>query len=354
VSPSGFSEEINKRLSVLTDQLETALALSRTLQEQHAAAQDTISALQHKVASLEGRVEATATQVNEQADTVQTLKNVVEAPSFRASEDEQRESLTEAINQWKKNVEGQWSSVQEEWESERERLRKATEEWERRQREVESTVEVAVTRVDEGVGRIETLVREQNARPFTNGDIKREHGLVTPPSPRSLSADSGRSRHRRRHHRRASRSSSPGAASTDDGSSLPALDPSHETSSSSSEGAASVPASLATSFTDSPRRKHAQWPFSRGVAVAQDDDDDVPRRVKIESKMQYPLTPKASLDDEAMAKASGSGTSGMKNSGIHVQPPDQQLAQYSSIIGMIVLSVAAAAVLYRVKPELSG
>jgi len=263
----------------------------------------------------------------------------------------------EVVSQWKKTVEGQWSSVQEEWVSERERLRKATEEWERRQREIETTVEVAVTRVDEGVGRMETLTREHLTRQFTNGEIKREHGLVTPPSPRSLSADSARSRHRRRHHRRASRSSSPGAASTDDASSLPALDPSHETSSSSSDGAASVPPSLATSFTDSPRRKRAHWPFARGVAVAQDEDEDEsPPRVKVEGKAQYPLTPKASFDDEAMAKASSSssGLAGVKSSGIHAQPPDQQLAQYSSVIGMIVLSVAAAAVLYRVKPELSG
>lgn len=76
--------------------------------------------------------------------------------------------------------------------------------------------------------------------------------------------------------------------------------------------------------------------------------------MKVEGKTQYPLTPKASFDDEAMAKASGSGASGIKSPVIHVQPPDQQLVHYSSVVGMIVLSVAAAAVLYRVKPELSG
>jgi hypothetical protein len=322
-SPS-LPEELTKRLAALSEQLETALALSRNLQEQHAAAQDTISALQNKVASLEGRVEATVTQVSEQAEVVETLKAT--APS--RSREQERESLTEMVNEWKKNVEGQWSGVQEAWETERQRLKRATDEWERRAREAESTIQGAVARVDEGVNRIETLAREQLARThgFVNGDIKHGHGLVTPPSPRSLSADSTRSRTRRRRHSRSSsrgRNSSPGAASTDGGS-LPPLDPSHETSSSSSDGA-SAPASIAASFTDSPKRSRAPWSLGKTVVAVHDDEDEGlnPPRVTIDGgKKTYPLTPKASFDDQAIQKASAAAAQA-KNAGSKLQPSDQ-------------------------------
>jgi hypothetical protein len=47
------------------------------------------------------------------------------------------ETLTQMLNEWKKSVEGQWSSVREEWASERERLASAREEWEAKVKIVE-------------------------------------------------------------------------------------------------------------------------------------------------------------------------------------------------------------------------
>jgi hypothetical protein len=106
------------------------------------------------------------------------------------------ESLTQILNDWKKTIEGQWSSVREEWASERERLASAREEWEVKTKTVESSL---AAKVDAGLASL-TLVQHQ--RGLGNGDAKRFHetsgGLVTPPSPRSLSADSNRPRQRRK------------------------------------------------------------------------------------------------------------------------------------------------------------
>jgi hypothetical protein len=81
-------------------------------------------------------------------------------------------------------MEGQWSNIQEEWNQERERLAKAREEWEGKVKQVDSSLVALQTRAQSHSG-------------LPNGDIK-HNGLVTPPSPRSLSADSNRPRMRRK------------------------------------------------------------------------------------------------------------------------------------------------------------
>jgi hypothetical protein len=47
------------------------------------------------------------------------------------------DSLTQMLNNWKKFVEAQWSSVRKEWASERERLASAREKWEFKVKSVE-------------------------------------------------------------------------------------------------------------------------------------------------------------------------------------------------------------------------
>jgi hypothetical protein len=169
--PPPPTEDINGRLDALSNQLESALELSRTLQAQHAAAQNTISFLEAKVNSLESLVHTS----HAQAQT-----HVAEATQERAS-------LSAFVNEWKKGVEGQWGGVQEEWAQERARLSRARDEWESRVHAVEKGLEGTIAKVDAGLTAL-----EQQRLPFQhkqNGSAR--SGLVTPPSPRSLSSDSG-------------------------------------------------------------------------------------------------------------------------------------------------------------------
>lgn len=195
-------DELAQRLATLSNQLESALELSRSLQQQHTTAQTTISLLESKVATLESLVQATQSQVQAQTETQQELVRSVEdvkaavaaAPAPAPPvEEEPRESITEMLTQWKKSVEGRWSSVQEEWNDERDRLRRAKEEWETRMRQVETSLETTSAKLDSGLASIASLQVQHHA---PNGHAKL--GLVTPPSPRSLSAESTRPRQKKR------------------------------------------------------------------------------------------------------------------------------------------------------------
>jgi hypothetical protein len=228
-SKAGLSivDELTHRLATLTDQLESALELSSTLQAQHAVAQGTISQLESKVSALESLVHVTQSQIQSQA-----LEKEREREKAKAKEKEQpqgrEDSLSAMLNEWKKGLEGQWSTVKEEWSQERERLSRAREEWEGRVRHVEGGLGTVM-------GKIDHLSFQQ--RPLINGDLKHLHGggLVTPPSPRSLSADSNRPRQRKR------RSGSSRGRSRSRSRSMPNLDTadsegSQETTDSSARG----------------------------------------------------------------------------------------------------------------------
>jgi hypothetical protein len=85
----------NLRLAALS-----ALELSRSLQAQHASALSMISFLETTVNALESLVRTS------QAPTQSRVGGVAEATQEHAS-------LTTLVNEWEKDVEGQWGGVQE-------------------------------------------------------------------------------------------------------------------------------------------------------------------------------------------------------------------------------------------------
>ena len=201
---TALPDELAQRLTSLANQLESALELSRTLEAQHSNAQTTISALESKVSALESLVQATQSQVKAQAETQQQLVQAAEAarvapPVNHAHEAAaERESLTQMIDEWKKNVEGKWDGVQEEWKDERDRLRRAKEEWESRVRAVERGLETANSKLDSGLASLASFQALHRPQPNGHAKLSSSGGLVTPPSPRSLSAESTRPRQKKR------------------------------------------------------------------------------------------------------------------------------------------------------------
>jgi len=146
-------DELFQRLSTLSTQLESAIELSSSLQAQHAAAQSTISVLESKVSSLESLVQQS------------------QAPPPPAAEPAPHpDSLTQMLNDWKKSVEGQWSSVREEWASERERLASAREEWESKVKSVETSLSTSAAQFDAGLANLAILQRQQQLG-LGNGEI---------------------------------------------------------------------------------------------------------------------------------------------------------------------------------------
>jgi len=218
--------------------------------------------------------------------------------------------------EWKKGVEGQWSAVQEEWGAERERLRRAFEGH-------ESGLDARVSTV------VASHVQAQMHSRLQNGDLKLHTanstgalaggGLVTPPSPVSVASNPGRGKARRR---RRSRSTSVSSIDLDD-----------ETHKNGNGNA----------NENSPGRSRSPSP---GPSIAESEPDGEVELEK-DKHVQSPLTPESSITD-------GGGTDdvGRKTQmQTQVAPGLHSPSTTMTAVGVIMLSVAAAAVLYRMRPE---
>ncbi|KAI0659051.1 hypothetical protein C8Q70DRAFT_1054345 [Cubamyces menziesii] len=370
-SPPSIPDELTERLNALAKQLEMALELSRSLEQQHASAQSTISVLEAKVASLENLVQVTQTQVQTQTEVTDRL--VQEAEAARAEPQEpsvpvaaieevraqERESLTAMFTEWKKNVEGRWSSVQEDWNEERERLRWAKEEWESRMRSAEETITTAASKVESGLLSLASF-QAQHQQSLLNGNAKPHSsgGLVTPPSPRSLSAESTRPRQRRKRvstsrGRTRSRSVSPGAAVDE---------PNRSTTHDADEGSYSGPRRRSPWTVDDSSDSEGLHPSDQ----SEQNGDGPPQ-----GKMPFPITPESSVVNQpistAVSVASGATTDsrtqkplkdGVSSDAVDSLAPPNLALQYpyhnfSAAVGVAVIAVAAVAVAWRVKPEVS-
>ena len=215
---STSTNDVHEQVEKLSKQLSTVIQLTSALEAQHSAAQVTIKGLEGKVEALEEMLKTT----EEALVKVQATKKEVE-PTVGSKEKvdnlegKQYNSLVEMMAEWKKSVEGQWSSVREEWTQERERLAKARDEFEFKLQHVDSGLEKIAslqTTLSSQQQQIQAQVQQQQqqlsslnntthvlSHPFLhlNGDaLKHNGGLVTPPSPRSQSSDSERYRRRRR------------------------------------------------------------------------------------------------------------------------------------------------------------
>ncbi|KAF7290536.1 Glycosyltransferase family 69 protein [Mycena indigotica] len=287
-NPTPSVDELTARLSQLSSQLESALAMSSTLQAQHVAAQNTIVSLEDKVKRLEGLV-----------------TSIVSAENKNSSE-----SITTALSTFKSSLQGQWTVIQEEWAAERERLKRTRDEWEREMRGA----------VDERVA----AKLAHNPFPPPSSGVYFNGGLVTPPSPRSLSADSGSSGSvgsgRRRRRRSPSRGRTNSLRRNSTGSSNQDLtDPPDSPLSDDA----------ITELALNGKQRETAAPMKRAGLVLETE----------EVRVFSPLL------DSPGQRSMTIGTGGKKPSRnvdtMHIQ----------TAIGVLVLSVAAAAVIWRVKPE---
>ncbi|EPS95292.1 hypothetical protein FOMPIDRAFT_1025852 [Fomitopsis schrenkii] len=331
-------DDLIERLNTLSKQLESALEFSRSLEAQHTMAQSTIQMLESKVASLEGLVHETHTQVQTQAEATQQLADAVRAVEAlprgpeRSDDDHlrERESLTEMVNEWKKTVEGRWTGVQEEWSEERERLRRARDEWESRMRGLEDGFGSTVSKLESGLAVLSTFQGQQHQQTLSNGHLKHSGGLVTPPSPRSLSAESTRPRQRKKRTSASRGRTRSRSTSTGDGQ-----DQQPGSSASSVSDAASLPDSIG----------RASWAISDASSAT-----DMETHNLAEMAGRYGLG-KGKL---GLAAQDSRADDGPGSTGTRAKEPPKELPHFTNLstaFGVLVLSAAAAAVLWRVKPE---
>ena len=346
---SAAIDELAERLSVLSGRIDTAVEFNNSLQAQHTAAQTTISQLQSKITALEDLLQATQAQLQQQntaqeAAHAEILKAVREPPR-----DSERESLTEMLNEWKRNVESQWSAVQEEWSQERERLSKVKEEWESRARMLELSLDA---KINAGMASFTALQRHDR---FPNGDIKINGGggLVTPPSPVSVASNPGRTKSRRRRSsasRSRSRSSSPI-------SSIEMI-----------EGAVNGVHDIGSN--PGSRRVSDQYRRSRSPSPSLVESEPESCSQVLERGAQYPITPAPSVKDspeqpslkppsviveskaEIPLRTSGAvGYLTVSHLSLLITYFFQFQLNLTTAVGVLVVSIATAAVLWRVKQD---
>ncbi|KAG9014928.1 hypothetical protein FRB90_005032 [Tulasnella sp. 427] len=126
---------LTTRLETLTQQLDSAMELSRTLQSQAQLAQSTIAVLEAKVGSLEAAVQ----EQRDKATAAATSSPVETQPQLPAEPTPPAEpSVSKSIwDAWRDTMEVEWKTERETWQSERERLAGAVKEWEKRTVELE-------------------------------------------------------------------------------------------------------------------------------------------------------------------------------------------------------------------------
>ena len=351
-SRSQIPEDIIHRLETLSGQLESALELSRSLQAQQASAQNTIQLLELRVTELQQLVQVTQAKVDDQHEAHQAaIKEAIESARIPEQEREkERESLTEMINEWKKGVEGKWTSVQEEWSVEKDRLRRARDEWELKTKMIEDGI---VARVESRL----SVIQQRGGHPFMNGSAKPNgQGLVTPPSPRSLSSDSMRPRSRKKRSGSSrGRTKSPSQIATPPANTD--SDEDEEPVAASNNGSATSPRS----------RPRSPWTTDESSdSEAHPDNTESSRLTSIKEKaaIQYPITPESSLvcakEEPPRLDSNVAGPDGfpkdlvsrtLPHSHLGAEFGSQCVARYSTALGVVLLSVAAAAVIWRVKPE---
>ncbi|KAJ7743958.1 hypothetical protein DFH07DRAFT_835322 [Mycena maculata] len=304
--PNASISDLTTRLTLLSTQLESALTMSSTLQAQHAAAQSTIVALEDKVKRLEGLVSAVVNSApSPSAKEAESKKDTAPAPADEPPS--VSESVTAALLSFKTSLQSQWSSVQEEWAEERERLKRTRDDWETQMHGM----------VDE---RIRAKFAHNSA--FAPSAVTYPHGnggLATPPSPRSLSADSGHGRRRRKRSTSRGRSVSPLGNGNVDIPGSPVSDDAVTELARNGRGVLATPESSvhASSLSSSDSR-------SLGPGFAE----------------TVPTSPTAEKSLNSGPRALNANN---ENTTMHLQ--------IQAAIGVLVLSVAAAAVIWRVKPE---
>lgn len=344
------TDAIKEQLSALTAQVSAVVALTSTLEAQHAAAQDTIRGLEGKVEALETLLRqqlaaSSAAAKEKEAEKASTPRPASPPPPAAVEiKEEQKETLTDRITEWMKNVEGKWNTVQEEWNQERERLGRAREEWESKVRLVDSNLQKLANATASSSNGYVGGSRVGGVY-VGNGDVVKHNGLVTPPSPRSQSSDSGRYRRRRR--RRSSGGRESGNDSTDEEEQARSRSPSRR-------AVGGVSAVEPTEAESESRTDSAPTSAASSLGVVTGNSIKEKGILTPEASVYRPSALSAAdsetvVEDEHSAGAAGQ--TGPSAKGQATSAHERNMINLQTAAGVLLLSVAAAAVIWKVKPE---
>lgn len=193
--------DVHAQVERLAAQVGAVLALTTTLERQHASAQGTIRDLEDKVRSLEGlldrsqtRAAASTVKENETASVESNTDSDTSSDSDATLIDADDGAVKDAqppsaLTAWTRTIAGQWSVMQADWTRERTALAKAQEEWEARSGRLDSglaaldgglsRLDGGITRLDAGLARVDgSLSRTESALGKADGVQSAVAGLL--------------------------------------------------------------------------------------------------------------------------------------------------------------------------------
>ena len=183
--PPGITDGLSQQVAILSERLESIMEVSRTLQVDYTATQQNMQMLLNRVDALESQL--TETRVVQAAED----SRIAEEAAQRAQD--QKNDVASLFAEFTKTMEERWEGAKMGWEAERERMEKARADWETRVKGLEDGVSGAASKFELSLAGLTAQLAGMKTNGYLqgNGPVKHKGGLVTPPSPRSLSdADS--------------------------------------------------------------------------------------------------------------------------------------------------------------------
>lgn len=192
--------DVHAQVERLAAQVGAVLALTNTLEKQHASAQGTIRDLEDKVRSLEGLLDRSQTRAAAPAKENEAARTGLATDSDTSADSDATLIETDdgsgkeaqppsALAAWTRTIAGQWSVMQADWTRERTALAKAQEEWEARGGRLDgglvaldgglARLDGGLTRLDAGLSRVDSsLSRTENTFSKADGVQSAVAGLL--------------------------------------------------------------------------------------------------------------------------------------------------------------------------------
>lgn len=384
VHPPGIPDELTRRITILTDKLETCMELSQALQTRHAGTVQQIDDLHTKVKDLEGLIHTSETTRTEQAVEFAKMSDI--SVLLAQAQEAQEGRAQTMMQEFQKMLSEQAARQKEEQLAILEQLESN---FVAQTKQLTDSTHTSIQSLESRLTSLALQFTTERAKQAGLGHLhnigkssRRKHGLVTPPSPTSLSDSElfnadlskfhnfavehhGRERRRtqsaspsRHGRRKSSRSRSPATSTTSttlvdsatgsiaDGASIGAkpehsFDTQAHSRSSSSDECSCRKTQLVDSLpsSDSPEKSkfNPRFPPTPAQSIHLEDMSGG-RRAAAKARVAEQQIPVRIFIREAMCRSE-----------ILFMMLMQVVSNAQVAVGVIVLGIAAAAVLWRVK-----
>lgn len=331
--PPGLPDELTRRITILTDKLETCMELSQALQTRHAGTVQQIDDLHTKVKDLEELIQTTEATRSEHVVEFAKMSDI--SVLLTHAQEEQEGRVRNVMEGFQKMLNEQAAKQKEEQLA---MLSQLESNFVAQTKQLADSAQTSIQNLESRFTSLAIQFTTERAKHAglvgmhsVGKSSRRKHGLVTPPSPSSLSdselynADLSKFHNVTADHHERERRRTQSAS------------PSRRGRRKSTRSRSPATSTTSTTLVDS-----ATGSIADGASIDSLQSSDSPEKSKFNPR--FPPTPSQSIHLEDM---SGGRRAAAKARAVEQQIPVVSNTQVA--VGVFVLGVAAAAVLWRVK-----